>query len=149
MELPIAARSVADQREQAVEGKCDRGSVVVVRCNATGQIFNLTCPSWASRWNITCPHVVPVSACLCWDGQKWSGDGIVVVNTSGPEVHCTSTHMTNYLGIVGHSLASVEATMPTYEKIELQDLQRVSLLIMFLVVANVFATFVLLRDCGI
>lgn len=57
--------------------------------------------------------------------------------------------MTNYLGIVGHSLASVEATMPTYEKIELQDLQRVSLLIMFLVVANVFATFVLLRDCGI
>ena len=108
LHLPIAARYVADERKQTLEGDCDsEGSVVVVRCNATDQHFNLTCPTKDSRWNLTCPRIVPVPACVFWDGHKWSAEGIVVANTTGTTIDCTSTHMTNYLGIVGETITGV------------------------------------------
>ena len=136
MELPIAARFVAheNEREQMVEGRCERSdSVVQVRCNATGNLVNLTCPTKQSRWNMTCPRIVQSPACLFWDGDKWSNYGVTVSNVTGTKVHCASTHMTNYLAIVGETATQTATVMRAYNEIRDEDLRKVQYLLWLLV----------------
>ena len=146
MVLPIARPFVqdhSDEFESVLWGSC-KGTPTVVRCKSWE--FNLTCPSWASTWNVTCPRIVPVPACVFWDGAGWSNYGVTVTNVSSTMVYCTSSHLTNYLGIVGETATGVEENMATYGHANPADLRKVVGFLCFMLGCYFFVAYVTIRD---
>ena len=147
MALPITGSlREFDETEQIVEGDCESDGLVLVRCNATGHLINLTCPSKGSRWNVTCPRIAPVPACVFWDGADWSNNGVTVTNATNTTVHCTSSHLTNYLAIVGETVTGVKTNMAVYGEVTPAMLEKVVGVLCFLIGCYAFAVSVALRD---
>ena len=138
MKLPIPHES---EYETAVRssGVCASAGPVSIYCDSTGSKCNVSFEGAGQRWNVSCPHWHRFPLCLCWNDE---GMG----RSSDSEIICVSTHLSNFLGVVGRSLMSVAKVMSAYETTEPQDLRRVFVLIAFLVVCNIFAIAVLLRD---
>ena len=148
MTLPIAGSlREFDEMEQIVKGGCESdGSVVLVSCNTTGHLINLTCPCKGSRWNVTCPRIVPVPVCVFWDGVDWSNSGVTVTNATNTTVHCTSSHLTNYLAIVGETLTGMENTMAVYGEATPAMLEKVVGVLCFIIGCYACTVYVALRD---
>ena len=139
---------------QAFHGMCDDDSIVVVYFESTKANYTMICPVNDSarrrQWTITCPEGYSIAKCLYWDGSEWSDDGVSALNATIDDdsniVHCESTHLTTYTGVVEESSTSVVRVMKTYESARVADFKKTVSFLCLLIASYIITLVITARN---
>ena len=132
---------------EVIDGHCSKTGVVVVRCNSTGTVHNISCLEAGWEWSVNCPSFFAAPECYYYDTarEQWGTEGVLIVNATSDAVLCQTQHLTKFAAALGVRFQPFAATLNT-ASVATENLRHSWDVLFLLLLVYAFSIYVLLLD---